>query len=131
MDERESALERMEKAYAKLLGQPIATIDQLVLGVNQGQSTARRVLLWHLQCRDHPVRLEDVDPTRRELMVEADRADLVWLRGRYAATAGSDPQVQMMLEAMDEQIRAMDEAAGDGEAAEGKAPSPKSDDVIG
>lgn len=125
-DERESALERMEKAYAKLIGQPIATVDQLILGVTQGQSTARRVLLWHLQGREHPsIRIEDVDPTRRELLVEADRADLVWLRGQYAKQAAADPQVQTLLESIDAQIRDMDAAP------EGKALSPSAGDATG
>lgn len=133
-DTMESRLEAIEKQYAKLSGNPAGSIDVMLLGVMQGQATARRVLLWHLRDQDHPgkVRVEDVDFRRRDLVVEASRSDLVWLRSKFVATAGiSEADRKQLLDGIDAQIAEIDAAASvvDGEV--GKALSPSSDDATG
>lgn len=125
---RESRGEMIERRYAKLIGEKSAAVEQWRMGVLQQQSSARRVLLWHLLDLDHPgkYRMEDVDPYRDELEVEASKSELVELKAALENIGGlDDMQREMMLAQVDAQI----EAAPDDEA--GKAPSPISEDATG
>jgi len=125
---RESRGEMIERRYAKLIGEKTAAVEQWRMGILQQQSSARRVLLWHLLDLEHPgkVRIEDVDPYRDELEVEASKSELVELRAALENIGGLDDlQREMMLAQVDAQI----EAAPDDDG--GKAPSPTSGSVTG
>lgn len=126
---RESRGEMIEKRYAKLIGEKSSNFEQFRLGVLQGQSSARRVLLWHFLDLPHPgrVKIEDVDPLKGELEVEASKTELVDMRAILAQMGNPDDDVQLQIQlaAIDAQI----EAAPDDD--EGKAPSKTSDDVTG
>jgi hypothetical protein len=135
-DTMESQLELMEQQYGRLTGGP-GSVDMLMLAITQGQASARRVLLWFLQNEVHPgkVKIEGVDFKRKQLQVEADRADLVWLRAKFASSNSLSPKdLEQLLAAIDAQIAAFDEASNtvDGELVDaGKALSPVSDAPTG
>lgn len=124
---RESQAERIEKRYARLLGEKSVALEQFRMGVLQQQASARRVLLWHLLSLDHPtIRIEDVDPIRDEVEVEASKAELEDLRSAVLAMTGLDEmQRDLMVASVDSQIL---EARGDGS---GKALSRNSESVTG
>jgi hypothetical protein len=117
---RESRLETLERMYSRLVGEKLMAADMLLLNAMQGQASARRVILWHVLNEVHggKLRIEDVDPLRRELEVEASRSDLLWLRGRLSAAGGAD--VAPLIEGIDAQLATM---ADDDQ---GKAISPNS-----
>ncbi len=125
---RESRGEMIERRYAKLIGEKQVAFEQWRMDVLQGKSSARRVLLWHLQDLDHPgkVRVEDVDPFRDQLLVEATKAELAEMRAVLENVGGMDEtQRELMLAAIDAQI----ETAPDDDG--GKAPSPTSGGATG
>jgi hypothetical protein len=124
---RESRAEMIERRYAKLVGEKFVPFEQWRMAVLQDGAAARRVLLWHLLSLDHPtVRIEDVDPYRDELTVQASKSELGELRETLAGAGGmDDAQRETMLAMIDAQIAA---APDDGM---GKAPSPTSEVVTG
>lgn len=124
---RESRAEMLERRYAKLIGEKSVPFEQFRMAILQDQASARRVLLWHLLNLDHPtLRIEDVDPLRDELTVEASRSELEELRITLAGAPGMDEaQRDTMLAMIDAQIA----AAPDDDA--GKAPSASSALVTG
>jgi hypothetical protein len=125
---RESRGEMIEKRYAKLLGEKSVAFEAWRMAVLQGQSSARRVLLWHLRDLTHPgkIRIEDVDPYKGELTVDASKSELLELRGTLEQVAGlDDEQRELMLASIDAQILAAPDDDG------GKAPSPTSEDATG
>src|SRR5574342_389387 len=78
---RESRAEMLERRYAKLIGEKSVPFEQFRMAILQDQASARRVLLWHLLNLVHPtLRIEDVDPIRDELTIEASRSELEELR---------------------------------------------------
>jgi hypothetical protein len=124
---RESRAEMIERRYAKLLGEKFVPFEQWRMAVLQDGAAARRVLLWHVLSIDHPtVRIEDVDPYRDELIVQASKSELGELRETLASAGGmDDAQRETMLAMVDAQIEA---APDDGM---GKAPLPISVPVTG
>lgn len=125
---RESRGEMIERRYAKLVGEKSVAFEAFRMAVLQGQSSARRVLLWHLRDLEHPgkVRIEDVDPYRGELEVEASKSELVELRAALEQVGGlDDMQREMMLAQIDAQIASAPEDDG------GKALSKTSAAVTG
>jgi hypothetical protein len=123
---RETRAEMIERRYAKLIGEKSAPFEQFRMAVLQESASARRVLLWHLRNLDHPaLRIEDVDPLRDELRIEASRSELEELRETLADAPMDDAQREMMLLAIDAQIATAPEDEG------GKAPSPTSDGATG
>lgn len=116
---RESRGEMMERRYAKLIGEKSASFEMFRMGVLQGQSSARRVLLWHLLSLEHPtIKQEDVDPFKGELEVEASKSELIEMRAVLEHVGGVDDiQREIMLAQMDAQIKAAPDDDG------GKAPS--------
>lgn len=120
--------EFIERRYAKLIGEKSAAFEEWRMAVLREQASARRVLLWHLLDLDHPgkIKIEDVNPRRGELKVEATKSELVELRATLENVGGMDDmQRELMLAQVDAQIAA---APADDE---GKAPSPTSADVTG
>lgn len=120
---RASRAAMLERRYSKLAGGDTKTWDQFKADIQRGSADARRVLLWHLISMDHPtVRIEDVDPTEDELLVEHSRTELAELRAEVARTkAIDDEQREMILTRLDEEIA----TAPDDDA--GKAPSTTSE----
>lgn len=116
---RESRAEMLERRYAKLIGEKTVPFEQFRMAVLQDQASARRVLLWHLLQLEHPtLRIEDVDPLRDELTIEASRSELTELRDTLATAGGlDDTQRELMLAQIDTQIAAAPEDDA------GKAPS--------
>jgi hypothetical protein len=92
-----------------------------LMGVQQGNMRARRVLLWHLMSMPHPgMRYEDTpDFYAGELEVKHTRAELAEMRDRVVKAGLPDEQVAQVLAVID-----MEMAAAPGAEAEGKAPSP-------
>lgn len=126
---RESRGEMLERRYSKLTSEKSAGFEAFRMAILQGQSSARRVLLWHLLDLAHPgkVRIEDVDPFKNELQVDATKSELLELRASLEHVGGlDDTQREVMLASIDAQIEA---APGDDD--EGKALSPTSADVTG
>lgn len=124
---RESRGEQIEKRYAKLLGEKSVAFEAFRMAVLQGQSSARRVLLWHHLNLVHPtVKVEDVDPLKGELLIEASKSELTELRTVLEHVGGmDDEQREVMLASIDAQI----ETAPDDES--GKALSKTSDASTG
>lgn len=124
---RESRAEMLERRYAKLIGEKSVPFEQFRMAILQDQASARRVLLWHLLNLVHPtLRIEDVDPIRDELTIEASRSELEELRDTLATAGGlDDTQREMMLAQIDAQIAAapQDDA--------GKVPSPSFEPATG
>ncbi len=125
----ETDAEMIERRWAKLIGEKSAAFDAWRLMVLQGQASARRVLLWHCQDRDHRgrIRIDNVNPRRGELVVEASKAELVDMRGVLEHAGMDEIQREVVLAQLDAQIAAAPEDDDQGKA----APSPTSDDVTG
>lgn len=100
---RQSAAEMIEKRYGG--GR---TYEQWKAAVQQGESRARRVLLWHLMTRDHhTLRYEDVpDFLMGEFEVEFSLAELHALREQVLKVDAPDKQEERenTLVALDIQI---------------------------
>lgn len=107
---RQSEAEMVEKRYGR-------TYDQWRQAVIQGDSKARRVLLWHLLRREHhTLRYEDTpDFYTGELKVEFSRGELLTIRDRVMKANLSDEEREQILTALDIEIT---DAIGD---EEGKA----------
>lgn len=107
---RQSEAEMVEKRYGR-------TYDQWRQAVIQGDSKARRVLLWHLLRREHhTLRYEDTpDFYTGELTVEFSRGELLTIRDRVMKANLSDEEREQILTALDIEIT---DAIGD---EEGKA----------
>jgi hypothetical protein len=116
----------VERMYAKLSGEK-QTWESFKIGVLQGSATARRVLLWHLMLRDHPTtRIDDVDPTEDELLVEHSKSELQEMRDALEKAAGpSESEMGLMLARLDVEIMTAREDGG------GKAPSTPSENATG
>ncbi len=86
-------------------------------GVTQGNSKARRVLLWHLLARTHhTLRYEDTpDFAFGDLKVEHDRRELVDIRDRLSKS--NHPRKDELISALDVELSDMPED----DDAEGKA----------
>jgi hypothetical protein len=82
------------------------TWDEFNVQLLQGRMRARRVLLWHLQCGDHPtIKLDDIDFAASELTLEMEPAELVKIReGLEKAPGLSDAKRQAALALVDQQI---------------------------
>lgn len=80
--------------------------DEFKAGVMQGQSKARRVLLWHLLRRQHhTLKYEDVpDFYTGELKVEWTTSELAAIRDRVAKAKLGDKERDDMLTALDVQM---------------------------
>ncbi|GAA2681694.1 hypothetical protein [Actinoplanes palleronii] len=82
--------------------------EVLVAEVQQGSAQARRVLLWHLQRREHPLlRFEDApDFYADELLIEYDASELRAMRDGVAKSSGgmSVAEREMALAALDTEI---------------------------
>lgn len=86
--------------------------DQWVDELLAGSAKARRVLLWHLICREHGhLKLEDVDFAMGELTVERDLAELIEFRAVVVDWKGDEDTRRQGLEEIDAEIAAL-EAAG-------------------
>lgn len=90
--------------------------------VQQGSAAARRVLLWHLQRRAHPMlRFEDApDFYADELVIEYDATELRAMRDGVATAPLTTAEREVALAALDREIA---EAEARGAVGEGKAPS--------
>jgi hypothetical protein len=82
------------------------TFDEFHVGVLQGQTRARRVLLWHLQRGIHPsLAFADLPRFERgELTVELDRAELLAMREQTLAAAIPASDKQRALAIIDTEI---------------------------
>lgn len=121
---RASRAAMLERRYTKLAGES-KTWDAFKADVLRGSADARRVLLWHLVTLEHPTtRIEDVDPTEDELLVEMSRAELEDMRAEVEKTRTLDEATKtMILDKLDEEL----ESARDDDS--GKAFSPTSPTV--
>jgi hypothetical protein len=112
------------------------TWDEFLVAVQAGDVEARRVLLWHLIRRTHPIlRFEDTpDFLLGELEVSHELSELIQLRARVEKASLPAEQKEPVLAALDVEISdamaALDVDTDDPEAvaetaalAEGKAPS--------
>lgn len=120
---RAGEAERIEKRYG-------ANWSEFLQGVNTGSIRARRVLLWHLMRRDHPMlRWEDTpDFYAGELTVDMSIAEMVEMRRRLSSDKTIDGEVkEQVVAALTAQIEAVeadseaDGAVDDSGDAEGKA----------
>lgn len=107
---RQSDAEMIEKRYGKQW-------NEFRGGVLQGDSKARRVLLWHLMRRQHPhLRYEDVpDFCMGELLVEQSYPELAEMRERIEKADLGDELRSQMLAGLDVAISdaiAREEASG-------------------
>lgn len=76
-----------------------------VEAIQAGSAHARRVLLWHLQRKDHhTLRLEDVDFFMGDLEIDYSVADLQKLRAQVDASAMDDVSKRDMLDRLDLEI---------------------------
>jgi hypothetical protein len=105
----------VEKVYGK-------SWEMFAAEVQQGSALARRVLLWHLQRRAHPMlRFEDaVDFYADELTIEYDAGELRAMRDGLTSAGLSGTEQEIALAAIDREIA---EAEARGAVAEGKAES--------
>jgi hypothetical protein len=105
----------VEKVYGK-------SWEVFAAEVQQGSAQARRVLLWHLQRRAHPMlRFEDaVDFYADELVIEYDASELRAMRDGLATSGLAQAEREIALAALDREIAA---AEFRGVVAEGKAAS--------
>lgn len=119
---RQSHAELVEKRY----GRPW---ELFVVDVQAGNAKARRVLLWHLMCRQHhTLRYEDTpDFYMGELKVEHSLDELTEIRDRTLKANMPEDERQELLTALDLGIT---EQLAKGEEP-GKAPSPASEGATG
>lgn len=105
----------VEKVYGK-------SWEMFAAEVQQGSAQARRVLLWHLQRRAHPLlKFEDApDFYADELMIEYDAAELRALRDGLASAPLTAAEREMALASIEREIA---EAEARGAVGEGKAAS--------
>lgn len=112
---RQSEAAVIEKVYGQ-------NWDQFCAEAQAGSIRARRVLLWHLMRRDHPVlRFEDVpDIYTDELLVEHSVEELRVVRERVEKSGLSEADREMALGVIDGQIADAEareaEAGGEGKA---------------
>jgi hypothetical protein len=105
----------VEKVYGK-------SWELFAAEVQQGSMQARRVLLWHLQRRAHPMlRFEDApDFYADQLVIEYDASELRAMRDGLATSGLAPAEREMALAAIDREIAA---AEFRGVVGEGKAAS--------
>lgn len=105
----------VEKVYGK-------PWEAFAAEVQQGSARARRVLLWHLHRRAHPMlRFEDaVDFYADQLTVDYDAGELRAMRDGLASTGLTGAEQEIAMAALDREIA---EAEAKGAVAEGKAES--------
>lgn len=123
---RESRIEMMEKRFAKLIGEDRAPFDVLRMELMQDGASARRVVLWELLNREHPLlKIEDVDPVRDELTVQQTKQELAEFRDSLAKMAESkdDPKLALALADIDRRI---EEAPDDADGGKARSKSSKS-----
>lgn len=103
-----------EKVYGK-------SWEMFAAEVQQGSAAARRVLLWHLQRRAHPMlRFEDApDFYADQLVIEYDAAELRAMRDGVESAGLPAADRDIALAALDREIASAEERG----AAEGKAAS--------
>jgi hypothetical protein len=91
-----------------------------LMGVQQGNMRARRVLLWHLMSMPHPtMKFEDTpDFYAGELEVQHTKAELTAMRDRITSAGLPEDQVAQVLMAIDLEIAGAPEG---GSEREGKA----------
>lgn len=89
-----SAAEVVEKSY----GSPW---DQFLVDVFKGGMRARRHLLWHLMCREHPTLLYIDAPDFKvgEIVVEFDKNELQEMRDQLVKAGGVDDAVLAHIDA--------------------------------
>lgn len=105
----------VEKVYGK-------SWELFAAEVQQGWAHARRVLLWHLQRRAHPMlRFEDVpDFFADQLTIEYDASELQAIRAELAKSGMPQAEREVALDTIDREIAAVEFR---GVVGEGKAPS--------
>jgi hypothetical protein len=93
---RSSEAATMEKAFG-------GTWDELTLGVQGGNTRARRVMLWHLLRREHARMLYEDTPDfyADELAVEFSVDELTPMRDRIQKSSMSEDQRDQLLAALD------------------------------
>jgi hypothetical protein len=91
---------QIEKEYG-------SAIDQWVNGLRTNEAKARRLLLWHLLRETNPrLQLRDTPDFRlRQFKVQMDVAELRKLRDRVAAMKMDEDQREMVIGAIDVDIR--------------------------
>lgn len=92
--------EEIEKRYGRLW-------DEFLEDLRKGGSRARRVLLWHLQRREHPtLRYEDTPVFRMgELTAEFSVDELLQIRDQVLKSHLSDEEKDGVLAGLDIEIR--------------------------
>jgi hypothetical protein len=117
---RTSEAEIVEKRHG-------GTWDQFKAAAMQGESKARRVLLWHLLRREHhTLKFEDLpDFLTGELQVEFTRSEIALIRDRVSRAQMAESERQDMLTALDLQMsEAVDgEPAGKAGSSNGERPT--------
>lgn len=107
--------------------------EEWVGALQAGNAKARRVLLWHLQCRSHGLlRIEDLpDFAVGALAIERDLDELLAFRAVIEKTQMDDPQIrEIALSQIDAEIEAEQARVEAGEV-EGKALSNNDGDATG
>lgn len=106
--------------------------EEWVMETLAGRAKARRILLWHLRCREHPhLRLEDApDFAMGELNVERDLDELLAFREQISKSA-IDPEIRdaALVEVEVEIATQRAAASEDGDDEAGKALSPNGSTV--
>jgi hypothetical protein len=100
-DIMESDAERIQKRFG-------GSYDTFASKVRDGDSRARRILLWHLQRQTHPeLRLEDVpDYRRKQLQVEYDLDELTLIRDRLLQADMPDDERDLHLSQIEYELAA-------------------------
>lgn len=104
--------------------------EEWAMALQAGNAKARRVLLWHLQCRTHGLlRIEDLpDFAVGDLKIERDLDELLQFRAVIEATRMEDPEIrEIALSQLDSEITA-EQARIEAGDVEGKAPLNSSGD---
>jgi len=91
--------------------------SRFLAAVQAGSARARRVLLWYLLWRDHPmIRFEDVDPRLDEIEVEYTKAEVSAIIDEVNARRRQDPAEKAeIIEALHEQLDSAPEGQGKAE----------------
>ncbi len=107
---------RIEFQYTKLLGEK-RTYQQFIEDVKQGSAVARRVLLFHLLRRVHPVtRIEDVNPFDDEIVTLFHKAELEELRAAVEKSSMPTAEKETFLSRLDDEIATAPDAEEPGKA---------------
>lgn len=104
--------------------------DMFVQGVRQNDLHARRVLLWHLTRRDHPLANVRFDQTpdffADEMTVEFSSAELADLIDKVSSAPAAPEEKAQALSVLQRELEAAQQREAEIEGLEGKAPTPTS-----